>query len=277
MPEASSPNTRFHEWPLVVFTTLAIMGAGVLATPLLAAIVAGTPAPAAPAIPWGAVLLGAGLAVSVAHLGRPLRAPMATRGIGRSRLSAEVVAAGAALVAAAITAALPYVSPALDLLTAVLALGFLVSLGLVYRLPGQQTWTGAVVWMPLSSGLGFGAVAIAGVWGGSVVAVGAVAAVVLAADTVLLILRRVALTWPAAPLAPLHPALFARRQALLAARFALVDILPGCLLLAGLPKAAAGLLGLGILVDRLSFYGFASQHTTEAELSRIEGAIVEAR
>jgi DMSO reductase anchor subunit len=263
----------FHEWPLVVFTTLAIMGAGLLATPLIAWLVSGTPAPAAGAIRWGTLLLGAGLVVSLAHLGRPLRAPLAPLGIGRSRLSGEIVAAGLALLLGIVTATLPYVSPVLDLATAAAALAFLVTLGLVYSLPGQQTWRGAVVWMPLTSGLGFAAVALSGVWGGALVAVGAVAAVVLAADTALLIVRRMALVWPRTTLAPRYPSLFDRRQWLLAARFVLVDILPGCCLLGGLPKGAAGLLGLGILIDRLSFYGFASQHTTEAEVERMEGII----
>jgi DMSO reductase anchor subunit len=267
------PASAFHEWPLVVFTTLAIMGAGLLATPLLAWLVAGTPAPAAFAIRWGALLLGAGLLVSLAHLGRPLRAPLAPRGIGRSRLSAEIVVGGLALVLGIVTALLPYVSPVLDVATAAAALAFLATLGLVYSLPGQQTWRGAVVWMPLSSGLGFAAMSLATIWGEAVIAIGAVAAVALAADTGLLIVRRLALEWPPTPLAPRYPAIFGRRHLLLASRFALVDILPGCCLLAGLPAGAAALLGLGILADRIAFYGFASQHSTEAEVARVEGTM----
>jgi DMSO reductase anchor subunit len=265
--------SAFHEWPLVVFTTLAIMGAGMLTTPLLAWPIAGTPAPAADAMPWGALLLGAGLLVSLAHLGRRLRAPLAPLGLGRSRLSAEIVLAGVALLFGAVSAVFHYLSPVLDVAAAVAAVSFLVALGLVYSLPGQQTWRGAVAWMPLSGGLGFGAVALAGIWGGALVALGSVAAVVLAADAGLLILRRAAVVFPRTALAPRYPSLFARRQFLLAARFALVDILPGVCLLVGLPKGAAGLLALGILVDRLSFYGLACQHTTEVEVARVEGLL----
>ncbi len=272
---STSRAQHFPEWPLVVFTTLAIAGAGLLATPLFAWAIAGTPATAADALPWGALLLGAGLLVSVAHLGRPLRAPLASLGLGRSRLSVEVVLGAVALVLGGVTAALPYTSPALDVLTGMAAVAFLVALGLVYDLPGQQTWRGAVVGMPLTAGLGFGAVSLAGIWGEALIAVGAIAAVALAADTGLLILRRAALDYAPAPLAPRYPSLFGRREALLAARFALVDILPGICLLAGLPKGAAGVLGLGILVDRLSFYGFASQHGTEAEVSRVEGLLAD--
>jgi DMSO reductase anchor subunit len=261
---------RFHEWPLVLFTTLSIAGAGVLATPLLALVAAGTPAPAAPAIPWGALLVGAGLLISLAHLGRPARALLAPSGLGRSRLSAEIGLAGFAVSLGIASAIQPYVSAVLDVSAAVVAVAFLVALGLVYSLPAQQTWRGAVVWLPLSAGLGFGAVALAGMWDGSIVVVGAAAAVALATDTVLLLLRRMSLVWPKAPLTPRHPGFFARRQAMLGLRFILVDILPGCLLLASLPRVAAGVLGAGILVDRLSFYGLAAQHTTEAEIASVE-------
>jgi len=270
MKTAGSARHAFHEWPLVVFTTLAIAGAGLLATPLFAWAIAGTPAPAAGALPWGTLLLGAGLAVSLAHLGKPLRAPLAPLGLGRSRLSAEIVVAGVALLCGAAAAIFHYVSPVLDIAAALAAVAFLVALGLVYSLPGQLTWRGAVVGMPLSSALGFGAVSLAALWGDAVVAVGALAAVALAADTGLLILRRSALVFPRSPLSPRYPAVFARLQSVLAARFLLVDVLPGFCLLAGLPALAAGLLALGILVDRLSFYGLACQHTTEAEVARVE-------
>jgi DASS family divalent anion:Na+ symporter len=79
-------------------------------------------------------------------------------------------------------------------------------------------------------------------------AVGAAAAVLLAADTVLFVIRRFTLTWPRAPFAPRHPAMYEHRNLLLAARFALVALVPGMLVLAGLPKGAAGSLGLGILL-----------------------------
>jgi anaerobic dimethyl sulfoxide reductase subunit C (anchor subunit) len=262
----------FHEWPLVVFTTLAIMGAGLLAMPLVAWLALGARAPAASAVPWGTLLLGVGLVVSTAHLGRPLRAPLASLGIGRSRLSAEVVIAGIALMLGVASAVIPNVSPAMDFATAGAALALLVTLGLVYSLPGQQTWRGAVVWMPLTTGLGFSAVASAAMWSGPSVAIGVAAVGILAADTALLAVRRMSLA-KRAPLAPRYPSVYARRDLILVSRLALIDILPACFLLAGLPLAAAGLLALGILVDRFGFYGLASQHTTEAEVGRVEQVI----
>lgn len=270
---ATTGASSFHEWPLVVFTTLAVIGAGLLATPLLSFVAAGTPAPAAPSVRWGALLLASGLAVSLAHLGRPLRAPLVSSGLGRSRLSAEVVAAVVATLLGATAAFFPYVSPILDIATALAAIALLVTLGLVYALPGQQTWRGVVVWIPLTSGLGFGAVGLAASWGEAVTAVGAVAAVALAADTALLIVRRLALVWPPAPLAPRYPTMFARLQTLLFTRLALVDILPGCCLLAGLRWTAVVLLALGILVDRVGFYGLAAQRTTESEVGRVEDVL----
>jgi DMSO reductase anchor subunit len=271
MTTASHPGAdAFHEWPLVAFTTLAIMGAGLLATPLVAWLAAGSTAPAAGAVRLGVLLLGAGLAVSTAHLGRPFRAPLAMVGIGRSRLSAEVVVAGIALLLGVVTAMLAQAAPVLGVTTAAAALAFLVALGLVYSLPGQQTWRGAAAWMPLSGGLLFSAIALAVTREEIGTAPGAATAVLLACDTALLVLRYRSLERPQERLAPSHPQIFARRRPMLAARFLLVDILPACGLLAGVPSIAAGLLGLGILVDRVTFYGFASQHTTEAEVERVE-------
>jgi DMSO reductase anchor subunit len=272
---ASTPVARghagaFHEWPLVVFTTLAIMGAGVLTSPLVAGIVSNSTATAQPILLLGSVLLAAGLAVSLAHLGRPVRAPLAAARFGRSWLSTEVVLGGLTLGAGVLVTLRPYELPGVTLLTAVLAVSFLAALGLVYRLPGQQTWRGAVVFVPLTTGLGFGALALAGMWDGAVMAVGPVAAVLLAADTVLFVIRRFTLTWPRVPFTPRHPAMYEHRTLLLAARFALVAVIPGMMVLGGLPRGAAGSLGLGILLDRLMFYAFAAQHTTEAEIASVE-------
>ena len=263
----------FHEWPLVAFTTLAILGAGLMAAPLIAWLVSGTTAAALDCIRLGAPLLGAGLAVSTAHLGRPFRAPLATLGLGRSRLSAEVAAAGVAVLLAIVTAVLAPASRASGLATSAAAIAFLVTLGLVYDLPGQQSWRGAAAWTPLSSGLAVSVVgfaAISGAWGGRIAAVAAAA---LLADTVLFAARWNVILRPTAGPAPSHPGLHARRTPLLAARFALLDITPAFCLFAGLPTAAAALLAAGILVDRVGFYGFAIPQTTEAEIARVEDVI----
>lgn len=272
--ESTTPaSSAFSEWPLVGFTTLAIMGAGLLTTPLVAWAAAGVPAPAATCVGWGAIVLAAGLVVSLAHLGKPLRAPRSASGIGRSRLSAEVAAGCVATALGAAVAFFPYVSAVLEIATAIAGVVFLVTLGQVYALPGQQTWRGVTAWMPVTLGLGFGAVGLAASWGEAMAAIGAMAAAALAADTALLVVRRSAISWPKVPLAPRYPDVFARAQALLMGRFVLVDLLPGAGLLAGLRETAVLLLGLGVLVDRIGFYGLAAQRTTESEIARVEGVI----
>jgi DMSO reductase anchor subunit len=283
---------RFDAWPLVVFTTLAIMGAGLLAAPLVAAIVLPARAEA-----WaiaanlrllGTALLAAGLVVSLAHLGRPQRAPLALARAGRSRLSNEIVLASVTLAAGMFGSAFPHLSHlsfAASLLASAAAVAFLVSLGLVYALPGQLAWRGAVVASPLILGVGFGVLGLVSSWNPASagfqaaagldarLAIGAAAATFLGADVSLFLVRkRRAMRRTEASSGP---AMGASR--VLEVRFLLVDVLPACLLLAGLPKGAAGFLGLGILVDRLAFYQFAAQHTTEGEISRVEEVIGQSR
>jgi hypothetical protein len=67
--------------------------------------------------------------------------------------------------------------------------------------------------------------------------------------------------------------MFERRRTLVALRFALVDVVPAVLLLAGHPSVAGIALAAGVLVDRLTFYGTACARTTEAEIAAIEAAI----
>jgi DMSO reductase anchor subunit len=251
----------FREWPLAVFTTLAVLGAGLLTAPLVE-LLAGPPALAASRLLLpGMALMAAGLVVSLAHLGRPRRSPLALARVGRSRLSNEVGAAAATLAAAAFAIAFPSLSPIAPLLASLAAVAFLVTLGLVYALPGQLAWRGAATWTPVVLGLGFGTLALAAVRDGGVWTVAPVAAIVLVADASLFIAR-----WSGVER-------IAGRLAFTAMRLLLVDILPAVLAIAGLPKAAAGALGLGVLADRLSFYLLAAQHTTEAEIAQVEDII----
>lgn len=263
----------FHEWPLAAFSTLATTGAGLLTTPLAAAVMAPAGTAATPVLLPGAALLAAGLAVSLAHLGQPARAPLALARVGRSRISTEIALAGATLIAAVAAIALPDRAPLLALLPAVFATAFLLALGWVYSLAGQVAWRGAVVISPLTMGLGFGTLGLAAARDGALSAVALAGAAILAADTVVFLLRRQKLARLGGGVTPSHPAWFARRGPLLSARFALVDVLPVCLAMAGFPKGAAGFLGLGILLDRLAFYLLSAQQTTEAEIASVEDAI----
>jgi hypothetical protein len=63
---------------------------------------------------------------------------------------------------------------------------------------------------------------------------------------------------------------FERRHELLAARFLLVDALPLFSLFAWPTPLAAAIAAAGIVVDRFGFYALAIQHTTEAEIGRVE-------
>lgn len=260
------------DWPLALFTGLAGAGAALLLAPF-ASFAAGHGLAAAAPLAWqGLALVGAGLAVSLSHLGRPLRAPLAARHLGQSRLSAEVVLALATAGAGAAVLAWPS-SPAAALVSAASASLFLLSLGLVYALPGQHAWGGPSVAIPLSMALplavlGFATVdtELAGPWRVTVAAL-------LGADLALFAWRARRLGPVPFGHTPAHPGLFARRRVLLAARVALVTFAPLWLTLSGHPFAAAATLAAGMLVDRVGFYALAVRHTTEGEIEAIENTI----
>jgi DMSO reductase anchor subunit len=268
---------RLHEWPLVLFTTLVVGGAGLLAASALAGDQrSGLAALAA---------LGLGFAVSLAHLGRPLRAPLAVRRAGQSRLSDEIVAGGATwlcgaawLLAASHHAVGPAVATAARTAALAAPIALLVVVGLLYRLPAQQTWRGWATVAPAVAGLAFGVVAVtvlsaapAPPW------VTPAAAWLVVTDAALTLARWRGLQRHRTMGVPVHEAIFARRHVLLAARLALFDAVP-ILLAAGLPTAAGSagpvaVMAAGLLLDRLLFYGLAVRRTTQAELMRAERAI----
>ncbi|HSK10159.1 MAG TPA: DmsC/YnfH family molybdoenzyme membrane anchor subunit [Vicinamibacterales bacterium] len=265
------PARGLHEWPLVVFTSLAIVGSALLVSALMSLATGGAIPDVEPLVWRGVLLLGAGLVVSLAHLGRPWRAPIAIRRLGSSRLSAEVALAGVALGLAVAALALPSPHVALAL-AAIAAAGLLVSLGLVYSLPGQCAWQGAVVWTPLSIGLALAAT-FSAAFPLAPAAWRPAAAALLCADLVLLTLRMRRLAALPAGCRPAYPPLFEERGTLLNLRLALADALPLLLLLGGRPEAAAVILAVGVLVDRVQFYALAAQQTTEGEVARADEII----
>jgi DMSO reductase anchor subunit len=246
----------FHERPLVIFTALAILGAGLLTAPLAALVPAAASYVASGTFGLttllGTLLLAAGLLISLSHLGRPLRSPLALARVGRSRLSSEIAAVSVTLISALVILLVPGLPPAAALVPAVLALVFLVTLGRVYDLPGQDAWRGLVAWTPLTLGVSVGALAACAAGGSAVFAWAAVVAdsSVIAISTGMQ--RR------------------AGTPATTHGRILLADIVPAVLLAAGLPIPALVVLALGVVADRLSFYLHASQHTTEAEIAQIE-------
>ena len=147
--------------PLVVFTCLAVAGSGLVSASAYFELVHGLAAPAAVAA--GAVLLAAGLAVSLGHLGQKQKAPLVVRGAGRSSLSNEALLAGLAVTAAAVAAGLGLRGAPSTFATAAAGVtnaACLVSVGLVYRVRGQRTWQGFSALTPLTGGLAFGAIAM---------------------------------------------------------------------------------------------------------------------
>jgi DMSO reductase anchor subunit len=254
---------------LVAFTSLAIAGAGLVAASAYFELVNGLACPEA--VAGGAALLAAGLAVSLSHLGQKRRAGLAARGAGRSALSNEALLAGLALVTAAVAAGLGLGGASSRVATAaagVVNAAFLVSIGLVYRVPGQLTWQGSSAATPLTGGLAFGAIAVP-----SLAAPGGVFTATLlfiAIDALLFSRRwRDVLGIPFSGAEPENPWMV-RRSHLLAARFFLLDVIPYFLLAVSPMPLAVVSAAAGLIVDRFGFYVLAVQHTTEHEIATVE-------
>jgi DMSO reductase anchor subunit len=267
---------RFHEGPLVLFSALATAGAGILAAwPLSRAtgLVGSTRTSAMVA----AALLAAAMAVSLAHLGRRSRFHLALSRGGGSPLSNEVILATVTL-ASTLPLALGsdgIASTWWSALGAAISCAFLVSIGLVYRLPATTTWAEVTPIAPLVSGVLLGLLwhlATADAWG---LRFTWPALLVVVADTALLAARaridRRALGRAA------HPAIHAWRNPLLAARFLLVDAGAVLFLQRGSPEMALISTALGLLVDRFAFYGLAVTRTIESEIERVEAVMGDAQ
>jgi DMSO reductase anchor subunit len=260
--------------PLVVFTGLAIAGAGLVSASALVYAVQGVMA--AGAMTAGAVLLASGLAVSFGHLGQRRRAALAARGVGRSALSNEAVLAGAAVGLAAIAAGLAWTGApagAVVIAAGVVNLLFLLSVGLVYRLKGQLTWQGISVLTPLTGGLAFGAIVLASLAGGP--GDSRLALLIVSIDA-LVFSRR----WRAVVAIPFSPAMLAdpwqrSRSPVLAARLFLLDAVPFFVLAVAPTPVAAVTAALGVAADRIGFYALSLQQTTGREVASVEARIEE--
>ncbi len=269
--------TSMHEWPLVVFSSLAIASAGTLAAePWIAVIGAGDPAVARQRAGWAAALMVVGLIASAGHLGRPARVALASRRFGVSALSTEVVLGALVAVAGSVLALSPGRAPWADGLgwtSALLSLAFLVSMGLVYKLRGQVVWRGASIVNPLLTGLTFGVVAHVAAEPGTLPRLLVPVLVLLGVDGVALGARWRRVARVESWLAPSYPHVFRYRHLLLTGRLLLVNLAPAALLIVASAPLADLLIGIGLLADRLAFYGLAVPHTTEAEVARAESAI----
>jgi hypothetical protein len=253
---------------LVIFTSLAIAGAGAIATGSIGA--AGVYAPAASRLVMfaGVLLLAAGLAASTWHLGRRDRALLAARGLSQSAISRE----GALGVLTVALAALALTNlPGAEwarVASAISAVAFLGSVGMVYRVGGQLTWSGFSAATPVTAGLAFGMIFADSLppWHAvSTLTIGAIAL-----DTFVFSRRwRQVLQVAVDHQGSLGPG-FERRHELLAGRFFLLNVLPCVLLFLWPTPLAAALAGAGIVVDRIGFYALGLQHLTETEIGRVE-------
>jgi len=266
--------TGMHEWPLVLFSALAIAGAGTLASqPALLELGAADPAAARSQAAWATALVAVGLTVSFNHVGRRRRLVQAARRLGVNALSTEGGLAVATLAAGAALAwmpADPAITGALAWLAGTAAAALLLAVGLVYRLRGQVAWPGVAAAGPLLTGLAFGFIACASTTPAVLPVTLGPTLALLGGDALVLCGRWLAIARPSSRLGALHPAIYRRRHWLLGARLVLVTLAPATLLAGGVPTLADLSIGLGLLVDRLAFYGLAAQHTTEAEIARIE-------
>lgn len=265
---------QFHEFPLILFTALGIAGAGVAATHPIAFACGFVPwIPARPEALLAALLIGSGLLISLLHLGRPARMARALSQIGSNFLSNEVFAACMTLIMCLCIRIIPGSNGAVNLLWGIAAssgLFFLISLGRVYRLPGQLFWTGYAVATPALLGILFGLVALSAYEQRASTKIVAAILGLLALDAALQVLRWIRLERSRSQGQPAHPRIFGDRHRLLILRFLSVTVFPTFAFLSAMPTIALIILGLGIVHDRFAFYVLALQQTPESEIARIE-------
>ncbi len=275
--EPGSPG-GFHEVPLVLFTALVTAGAGVGVAHLLISVIGWSDfGPPGRITTMVGTLLSFGLLASVGHLGRPIRGYKALRRAGRSPLSNEVVVVGLAT-ATALLATLfstgSAVGPGLGLASVLLTIPVLLSVGFVYRLPGQLTWSGSAPYHPLVLGLGFGLIVLLGWLPEGARARGEFLVLsVLIVDAVFVWDRSRRVLEATSRGVPVHPRLVGQRTSALTLRVLLGIILPAVALLSGWRELAALSLFLNLFFDRFLFYGLAVRETTEAEAMKVETAL----
>ena len=277
-PAGHPEPTTFHELPLVLFTALAIAGSGVGTTYLGLALFQWVPwIPGRGVMALMGGLLAAGLLFSVGHLGRPLRGPFALYRVGKSSLSNEVVAVGVAAAASLLALALPGGHPLVGPVSVIaLASSFLtlLALSLVYRLPGQLTWTGSTLVHPLVLGVALGLTLQLGRLPEGTQARGELLVLGILLVDGLLVWDRSRRVGSALQLGvPAHPRIMAERIASSVLRTLLGVLFPAIALLSGWLEVAGIGLFLNLFLDRFLFYGLAVRANTEAEIMKTEAAL----
>jgi DMSO reductase anchor subunit len=264
--------------PLVWFTALGIAGGGIGAAKLLTAVLLGS----APSLTgWEALvlcaLLGGGLLLSAGHLGRPLRGPLAFRGIARSALSREILTLAVTLAGGAVGAAFsstPLLGWGSGVVVGFGSVAFLLAVGDVYALPNQLAWRGPVALHPLVLGLAWGLLFLLGSSGTPMPSSLLPALwVTLLADTTLVGYRILVAGRRGGDGELSHPGAFRLRGGLWGLRLGLSAMATPLAFGAGRWGLALVCLSLAVLLDRWTFYALAFRATTESEVARVEALL----
>jgi anaerobic dimethyl sulfoxide reductase subunit C (anchor subunit) len=268
----------FHELPLAFFTALTIGGAGLAAAWLLAAMMGWVPlAPPTRILALVTALLAVGFLISIGHLGRRSRGHLALIRVGRSPLSNEVLLvalalsfSGTGIFLAGDTA----LYGPLSLAGLACALLLLPTLGSVYNIPGQLSWTGPSLIQPLILGLGIGLTYLLQELPEGALARGELMVLVVFMVDGLLVWERTRRLGVASTRGlPVYPGILRRRGALFSLRLSLGILLPASALLWGWRELALLGLSLNLLLDRVLFYGLAMRESTEAGLMRVSALL----
>lgn len=264
-----------RDLPLVLFSSFAMMGAGsVGALPLLWLAGGGVRWPGEAMAVTAISLLACGLLLSLSHLGRKRRMPLAILGLYRSPLSLEVGLVGVTI--AALSGVLLFGSHSallFWLIAVIVSLLLLIVIGLVYRLKGQATWRGVAIVTPLTTGLLWGLLLHATFTTISMEMFRPIVYLFIALDFAVTVLRWNTIERRGSTGEARNQAAFARRRVLFIVRSMTIDLFGvGALLLFG-PAVALISVSVGVLIDRYSFYALGVQLTTEAEVARIESII----
>ncbi len=267
---------RFTETTLVIFTSLAIGGAGLLAADLLLHL-GGTPDQRFSrfVLAASAIMIGTGLMVSTAHLGKMRRAWRALSRTGRSTLSTEVLLATVTplLALAGLAAGAGVASTLFEIAAGVGGLLLLIALGYVYDLRGQQGWRGPATRIPLSQGLAFGMLAVLLFSDLQTAYLRPAAVAFILLDMLFHLLRWRRLDPDRHIGTPAYFSVFAQRHLLLLLRLLFGGILPLGAAATGSIIQAVVLYSGGIMLDRFLFYGLGFRHDHEAEIEHVERLI----
>lgn len=265
----------FHEAPLVLFSGLAVAGGGLGAAHLVLSLPGWLPwIPQPGVITLIALCLLAGLVLSVGHLGRPFRGPLALKRLGKSPLSNEVLvaglAAGAGLTGLLLPVGHPLAAP-VYLAATVLSVLTIPALGTVYLLRGQLTWTRMTVAHPLVLGTGFGLMLLFETLSVGVrVRAEILILVFLLVDGFLIVKRAGAVNRALTEGVAAHPAIMEARGAAFILRVLLGVLLPAWFLMESQLGLSVSFLLVAIFLDRLLFYGLSVEASTEAGVKRVE-------